>query len=77
MLRFKVSTRGGGSVESLYYECECGVINIRGLVACVDIRPFICWSCGKKLPNIMGMLKNKWMRVQYHKEGNEFQSEQV
>jgi hypothetical protein len=77
MIRFRVSERGSNSVESIFYTCSCGAENVRGIVKCVDTRPFICWSCQKRLPNVMGMLKNPWMRLHYYREGDSFQREQI
>lgn len=67
MIRFKVSVREGDNcVDSIFYECECGSTNIRGIIKGQDIRPFVCWKCRKRLPDIPEMYKNQWMRIRYH-----------
>lgn len=69
MIEFKVSVRNPNDTQSLFHTCKCGATNVRGVIKCVDTRPFICWKCGENLPNIMGMLMHRWIRLRYYTDG--------
>lgn len=69
MIKFKIML-GGRDVPTIYIDCdECHKANVRGLISCVDMRPFVCWNCLKPLPNVMNMVKYKAYRISYCRKG--------